>query len=384
MSDVMEFSQAEIDLFRDSVKKFLKKEIEPNYEQWEKEDIAPRSMWNTFGENGFLCIDIPAEYGGIGAPFEFSCIVIEEVCRAGYGALAGSLSIHSDIVAPYLLHLGSEEQKQKWLPKMATGEVVGALAMTEPAAGSDLQGMQSKAKPTPEGFELSGQKTFITNGQHADLVIVAAKTDTNAGSKGVTLFTLDTSKDGYSRGQNLDKIGQHCADTSELFFDSIKLSEDDVLSGVGSGFKHLMTELPRERLVLAVGAVAACEGMLDWTIEYVQERKAFGTPIAKFQNTRFKLAELATETKILKVFVEDCKDKYARGELDAVTASQAKLATTELQGRVADECLQLFGGYGYMKEYPISRAFVDARIQRIYGGTSEIMKEIIARDLLGR
>ena len=384
MSDSMEFGAAEIELFRDSVKKFLQQEVEPYYNQWEKDEIVPRELWNKFGENGFLCIDIPAEYGGIGAPFKLSCIVIEEVSRAGYGGLAGGLSIHSDIIAPYLLHLGSEEQKHKWLPKMATGEVVAALAMTEPAAGSDLQGMKTKAAPVADGFRLSGQKTFITNGQHADLVIVAAKTDTSAGSKGVTLFTLDTSKDGFARGQNLEKIGQHAADTSELFFDEIALDESDVLAGVGAGFKHMMNELPRERLILAVAAVTACEGVLDWTLQYVQERKAFGTTIGSFQNTRYKIADLATQTKIMKVFVEDCKSKYEAGELDAVTASQAKLAASELQGKVADECLQLFGGYGYMKEYPISRAFVDARIQRIYGGTSEIMKEIIARDLLGR
>ena len=378
------WGSAEIELFRDSVKKFIAQDIAPYYDEWENNEIIPRELWNKMGENGFLCIDIPEQYGGIGAPFLLSCVFVEEMSRAGYNALSANISVHSDIVSLYVLNLGSEEQKQQWLPKMVSGEAVGAIAMTEPGAGSDLQGMQSKAVPVAGGYELSGQKTFITNGQHADLVVVAAKTDASAGSRGVSLFNVDTQKEGFSRGRNLEKIGQHCGDTSELFFDQVKLSESDVLGGEGNGFRHLMTELPRERLILAVGAVAACEGMIDWTVEYVQDRKAFGSPISSFQNTRFRLAELATETKILKTFINDCIRQYEAGELDAVTASQAKLAGTELQCRVADECLQLFGGYGYMKEYPISRAFVDARIQRIYGGTSEIMKEIIARDLLGR
>lgn len=384
MSDNFQLEAADIELFRDSVQKFIAKEIAPFYAQWEKDELMPREIWNKMGQQGFLCIDTPAEYGGNDAPFELACIVIEEVSKAGFGALAGNLSVHSDIVAPYLLNLGTEEQKQYWLPKLANGDIVGAIAMTEPGAGSDLQGMQTKAIANENGYAISGQKTFISNGQHAELVIVAAKTDVNAGSKGVTLFNVDTRKEGFARGRNLEKIGHHCGDTSELFFDHVQVTEDDILGGKGLGFKNLMNELPRERLILAVGAIGACEGMLDWTIEYVSDRKAFGQAISQFQNTRFKLAELVTQVKINKVFVENCNKLHQQGELDAVTASQAKLATTELQGRVADECLQLFGGYGYMQEYPISRAYVDARIQRIYGGTSEIMKEIIARDLLGR
>lgn len=384
MSDAIQLEAADIELFRDSVKKFIAKEIEPYYAQWEKDELVPRDLWHTLGQHGLLCIDTPAKYGGNDAPFELACIVIEEISKGGYGALAGSLSVHSDIVAPYILHLGDEQQKNYWLPKLASGEVVGAIAMTEPGAGSDLQGMQTKAVANENGYAISGQKTFISNGQHAGLVIVAAKTDANAGSKGVTLFNVDTRKEGFARGRNLEKIGHHCGDTSELFFDNVQVSEKDILGGKGLGFKNLMNELPRERLILAVGAIGACEGMLDWTIDYVSERKAFAQPIAQFQNTRFKIAELATQVKINKVFIENCNALYQAGKLDAVTASQAKLSTTELQGRVADECLQLFGGYGYMQEYPISRAYVDARIQRIYGGTSEIMKEIIARDLLGR
>ncbi|HEY6880339.1 MAG TPA: acyl-CoA dehydrogenase family protein, partial [Polyangiales bacterium] len=260
----------------------------------------------------------------------------------------------------------------------------GAIAMTEPAAGSDLQGMQMRAVKNAEGYVLDGAKTFITNGQHCDVVVMAAKTDTSKGSKGITLFTVDTSLPGFHRGRNLEKIGQHAADTSEMFLESVQLGEDQVLGGIGNGFANLMNELPRERLILAIGAITACEGVMERTVRYVHERKAFGQPLAAFQNTRFKLAELQAQIKVNRAYVEACKDQYDAGKLTAVDASIAKLTTTELQGKVTDECLQLFGGYGYMKEYPISRDYVDARIQRIYGGTSEVMKEIIARSVLGR
>lgn len=377
-------SAQEKELFRDSLRKFLAKEVEPYYAQWEKAEIFPRELWNKLGENGYLCVDVPEQYGGYGADFSLSSIIIEEIAEANFGALASSVSVHSDIVTPYILHLGSEQQKQKWLPKLVSGEAVGAIGMTEPGAGSDLQGMRTSATLQGSDYVINGQKTFITNGQHCDLLIVATKTDPDAGAKGVTLFTVDCTLPGFERGRNLEKMGLHSGDTSELFFDNVTVPESEILGGLGMGFVNLMNELPRERLILAVSAVSACEGMLKSTVDYVTERRAFGTEISKFQNTRFKLAELKTQIELSKAFLKQCAEKYSQGELTAVEASMAKLATTELQGKVADECLQLFGGYGYMMEYGISRAYMDARIQRIYGGTSEIMKEIIARSVVGR
>lgn len=374
----------ELTLFRDSVRKFLEKEVQPHYEQWEKSEIFPRELWNKMGENGFLAVDTAEADGGFGAPFEFCVVVIEELSRMGFAALASSASVHSDIVAPYVQHLGNDEQRAEWLPKMVSGEAVGAIAMTEPGAGSDLQGMRTTAKKDGNEYVLNGSKTFITNGQHADMVIVAAKTDPNAGAKGITLFLVDTKTPGFVKGRNLEKLGLHCGDTSELFFEDVRVPESAILGGLGKGFFNLMNELPRERLILAVMAIAACEGMLDWTVEYVSERNAFGQTLGQFQNTRFKLAELKTQTEVNKAFVAQCNEKYQAGELDVPTAAMVKLSTTELQGKVADECLQLFGGYGFMMEYPIARAFADARVQRIYGGTSEIMKEVIARSILGR
>ncbi|KAF0808346.1 acyl-CoA dehydrogenase [Alcanivorax xiamenensis] len=376
--------QNEIELFRDNVRKFLEKEVAPHYDQWEKEEKFPRELWNQLGENGFLCVDVPEAYGGFGADFRLSAVIVEEASRLGFGALASNLSVHSDIVAPYILHLGTEEQKQSWLPKMVTGEAVGSIGMTEPGAGSDLQGMKTRAEKDGDHYVINGQKTFITNGQHSDVIVLATKTDPDAGAKGVTLFTVDATTAGFSRGRNLEKMGHHAADTSELFFQDVRVGADQILGGEGKGFFNLMNELPRERLILALSAVAACEGMLERTIEYVQERQAFGQSVAKFQNTRFVLANLHAMVEVNKAFTSQCIDQYGRGELSTTNASIAKLMTTELQGKVADQCLQLFGGYGYMKEYPISRDYVDARIQRIYGGTSEIMKEIIARDILGR
>jgi acyl-CoA dehydrogenase len=303
----------------------------------------------------------------------------------GFMALASNLTVHSDIAAPYILHLGTEEQKQFYLPRMASGEMIGAIGMTEPGAGSDLQGIRSRADADGQGgYIVNGSKTFITNGQNAGVVIGAIKTDPAAGGKGTTLFLLDTDKPGFSRGRNLEKIGQHAADTSELFFQDMAVTADKVLGRVGGGFGHLIDELPRERLALAVTAVAHARGALDRTIAYVQERKAFGKTIASFQNTRFTLARLKTDIECHQAYINECVGKYQRGEMDVPTAAMIKYTTTELEGRVVDQCLQLFGGYGYMAEYPISRDFVDARIQRIYGGTSEIMLEVIARSILGR
>ncbi|WP_317622598.1 acyl-CoA dehydrogenase family protein [Ketobacter sp.] len=377
-------SREDRELFRDTFRKFLKNEVEPYYAQWEKEEIFPRELWHKLGQNGFLAVDVPEEYGGYGADFALSAIIIDEFARNNYMALASSVSVHSDIVTPYILHLGSEEQKQQWLPKMVSGEAVGAIAMTEPGAGSDLQGMRTSAVLKDGQYSINGQKTFITNGQHCDVIVVAAKTDPNAGAKGITLFTVDATLPGFERGRNLEKMGLHCGDTSELFFDNVTVPEAEILGGLGKGFANLMNELPRERLILAISAIMACEGMIESTVEYVNERKAFGMAVSQFQNTRFKLADLKTQVEVNKAYIQQCIGKYEQNALSAVEASMAKLSTTELQSKVADECLQLFGGYGYMMEYGISRAYMDARIQRIYGGTSEIMKEIIARSLVGK
>ncbi|MDA7773761.1 acyl-CoA dehydrogenase family protein [Pseudomonadales bacterium] len=384
MNEAVQLDASEKALFRESVKKFLEAEVEPHYEVWEKNEIWPRELWNKLGENGFLCVDMSSEYGGFDASFELSCVVVEEVSRAGYGALASGISVHSDIVAPYIMHLGSEEQKQRWLPGMVSGEIVGAIGMTEPGAGSDLQGMKTSAEKDGDEFVINGQKTFITNGQHADLIVLAAKTDPKQGAKGVTLFTVDCHLEGYQKGRNLEKMGLHSGDTSEIFFQDVRVSSKEILGGEGNGFANLMNELPRERLILAVGCVAAAEGMLDITVEYTLERQAFGAPIAKLQNTKFVLADIKTEIELNKALAEKYVARYVDGDLTPVEASMSKLAASEMQGRVADQCVQLFGGYGYMREYPISRAYLDARIQRIYGGTSEIMKELISRSLVGR
>lgn len=384
MSAAAQLDAAEKDLFRDSVAKFLEKEVEPYYDTWEDEGLWPRELWNKMGENGFLCVDMPEAYGGFGASFELSCVVAEEISRAGYGALASGVSVHSDIVAPYINNLGSEEQKAYWIPKMVSGEAVGAIGMTEPGAGSDLQGMKTSALKDGDDYVINGQKTFITNGQHADVIVLATKTDPKQGAKGITLFTVDCHLPGFEKGRNLEKMGLHSGDTSELFFNDVRVSPSEILGGEGKGFYNLMNELPRERLILGVGCVAAAEGMLDMTVAYVQERKAFGASVADFQNTRYVLADIKTEIELNKALVEKYVQKFIQGELTSSEASICKLASSEMQGRVADRCVQLFGGYGYMKEYKISRAYLDARIQRIYGGTSEIMKELISRSVVGK
>ena len=382
MSEAVRLDQTDKALFRESVKKFLHREVAPYYEQWEKDEIWPRDIWNKLGENGFLCVDQPSVFGGYDAPFELSAVVIEEIARAGYGALSAGVMVHSDIVAPYILHLGSDEQKKKWLPKMVTGEVVGAIGMTEPAAGSDLQGIKTTALKDGDEYIINGQKTFITNGQHCDLVVLAAKTDPTLGAKGITLFTTDCHLSGFSHGANLEKMGLHSGDTSEIYYQDYRISANEVLGGEGKGFVHMMNELPRERLTMGVSCVAAAEGMLDITLDYITERKAFGEFVVSFQNTRYKLAEMKTEIELNKALVEKFVARYMDGTLTSAEASMCKLAGSEMQGRVADSCLQLFGGYGYMKAYAISRYYVDARIQRIYGGTSEIMKELISRHLI--
>lgn len=375
---------AELELFRDNFKRYMKEHIAPHYDQWEREGIMPRSVWNSLGENGFLCVDLPEEYGGYGVPTHYSLMLVEESARAGYGALSTAISCHSEIAAPYILNIGSEAQKQYWLPKMATGEVVGAIGMTEPGAGSDVQAMRTTAILNGEHYVLNGSKTFISNGQHADLVVLAVKTDPQARAKGVSLLLADTHLEGFKKGTNLEKIGLHSQDTSELFFDNVQIPKDQLLGQAGQGFNYLMQELPRERTSIAATALGAIRGAIDITTAYIKERQAFGQPIANFQNTRFVMAQAKIDELATAAFYERNVSLYQQGQLDVETAAALKSFSTDMQMKVADNLLQLFGGYGYMVEYPISRFFVDARIQRIYGGTNEIMKEIVARGILGK
>lgn len=375
---------ADLELFRDNFKRFMNEHIAPDYAAWEREGIMPRAIWSRLGENGFLCVDVPEAYGGYGVPVEYSLMLIEESARAGFAALSTAISCHSEIAAPYILHIANEAQKQYWLPKMVAGEVVGAIGMTEPGAGSDLQALRSSAILQGDHYLLNGSKTFISNGQHADLVVLAVKTDPQARAKGVSLLLVDTHLDGFKKGTNLDKIGLHSQDTSELFYDNVKVPADQLLGQAGQGFAYLMQELPRERTAIAATALGAIRGAIDITKSYVQERKAFGQAIGQFQNTRFVLAQAKIDELATAAFYERNLALYKQGKLDVETAAALKAFSSDMQMKVADSLLQLFGGYGYMTEYPISRFFTDARIQRIYGGTNEIMKEIVARGMLGR
>ena len=374
----------ELTLFRDMAHRAFEQEISPHIEEWEAQHIVPREMWNTLGAAGLLCPDMPEEYGAAGTTAQVTFTIIEELSRMGFGGIASGYGIHSNIVAPYIEHFGTEEQKQQWLPKMVSGEAVGALAMTEPGAGSDVQGIRTNAVQDGDEWILNGSKIFITNGVHADIVIVAAITDPGKGAKGTSLFLVDTSLAGFSTGKKIEKIGQHTSDTAELFFQDVRLPAAALLGELNKGFVIMMTELPRERLGIAAQAVASAEGAMDITVDYVQERKAFGQTIGSFQNTRFTLADVKTEIAINRAFYEKCADAYTRGELSSEDAAILKYASTEMQCKTIDDCLQLFGGYGYTAEYPISRFYTDARIQRIYGGTSEIMRELVARSILGR
>ncbi|MCM3743185.1 acyl-CoA dehydrogenase family protein [Sporosarcina luteola] len=374
----------ELELLRKSVRDFSRKEVSEYYDEWERNGNIPRDLWRKLGDQGFLLTEIPEEYGGLGAPLSYSMAIVEEFSKLGYSAISTNLSVHDIITAQYILNYGTEAQKSHYLKGMASGELVAAFAMTEPGAGSDLQGIKTTAvyDETKKAYKLNGQKTFISNGQHCDFVIVVAKTDqTVKPSRGTSLFFVDVSSEGFSRGKNLEKIGLHACDTSEMYFEDVWVGEDKLLGNLNEGFKILMSELPRERLTISVNAVAAMEGVLEQTIRYVQEREVFGKPLSEFQNTRFVIADLQTKTRVHRSFVKECMDMMMDGTLDTATASMAKLSCTEAQGEVADKCLQLFGGYGYMKEYPVARAFTDARVQRIYGGTSEIMKEIIGKDI---
>ncbi|MEH7251831.1 acyl-CoA dehydrogenase family protein [Neobacillus niacini] len=379
--------EEEIMLFKKSIEAFTKKEIGPFYNQWEEDGVIPRSLWKKLGDAGFLCVDIPEQYGGLGAPLHFSACIIDEFSRLGYSSVSGNLAVHSNIVAHYILNAGSGDQKSHYLPKMASGDYIGAIAMTEPGAGSDLQGIKTTAfKNTYTGeYVINGAKTFISNGQNFDFVIVVAKTNQDvSAAKGTTLFIIDADSRGLTKGKKLKKIGLHAADTSELFLEEVVADPLQILGELDNGFITLMRELPRERTTLAIGACGAIEGALEITIKYLHEREAFGKPLSQLQVIRHKIAEMTTEAKVNRAYVNQCLAQLERNQLSTADASIAKLSTTEAQGRIVDGCLQLFGGYGYMEEYPISRAFTDARVQRIYGGTSEIMKEIISKDILSK
>jgi acyl-CoA dehydrogenase len=371
----------ELSIFRDATRKFVEKEIVPNADRWRRQGMVDRDLWLRAGEAGLLLAGIPAEYGGAGGNFRHEAVIIDELARANFIDFGSPL--HSAIVAPYILHYGTEEQRRQWLPKLATGELISAIAMTEPGAGSDLQGVRTSARLDGNGYVINGQKVFITNGQLANFIIVVTKTEPTLGAKGISLMAVETDQvDGFRRGRNLEKVGFKAQDTSELFFDDVKIPTANLIGQEpNQGFVQLMEQLPQERLIIAVQAVGAMEAAIRVTTDYVKERKAFGKTIFDFQNTRFKLAEAATEAKIGRVFVDFCIEELIAGRLDVATAAMSKWWTTQKQCEVVDECLQLFGGYGYMSEYPISSMWTDARVQKIYGGTNEIMKDLIARSL---
>ena len=374
----------EFELFRDSYRRFLKEQVAPYYEQWEHDGLIPRDLWLRLGENGFLCVDVPEEYGGYGAPVHYSLMLVQETAQAGFASLAVAIGGQSELVSPYLQNIGSEEQKHYWLPKMVTGEVVTAIAMTEANAGSDLQAIRTQAILENDHYRVNGSKTFISNGLHADLIVLVAKTDPQAKAKGISILLVDAALDGVKKGRSLQKIGLHAQDTAELFFDDVCVPATQRLGEEGQGFAYLMQELPRERTAIASTAIGAIRGAIDLATAYVKERHAFGQPISQFQNTRFVLAQAKIDELATAAFYERNVALYQEGKLDVETAAALKSFSTDMQMKVADNLLQLFGGYGYMTEYPISRFFVDARIQRIYGGTNEIMKEIVARGLIGK
>ncbi|MDU8929820.1 acyl-CoA dehydrogenase family protein [Alisedimentitalea sp. MJ-SS2] len=372
----------ELRMFGDAISKFYMAEMVPHEGRWQKQGHIDRDFWMKAGEMGLLCASVPEEYGGMGGDFRHEAIITTEQFRAG-GVSGFGNSVHSQICAGYILDYGTEDQKKRWLPKMATGEAVCAIAMTEPGTGSDLQNVRTTARLEGNEYVINGSKTFITNGQQADLVIVVAKTGDEAGARGMSLIVVETDEaEGFRRGRNLEKLGLKSQDTSELFFDNVRVGPENLLGGEeGQGFYQLMKALPQERLVIAIGAVAVMEKALQETVAYTSERKAFGKPLLALQNTRFKLAEVKTITHVARVFVDDCVARHMRGELDATTASMAKWWCTQMQCDAVDECLQLHGGYGYMMEYPIAQMYADSRVQKIYGGANEVMKELIARSL---
>ena len=367
-------------MFRDAFRRFVEKEITPHHEAWEHDGIVPRAVWRKAGDAGFLCLEAPEAFGGAGEPdYRFTALMAEELARAGASGIG--FGLHTSIVLPYILHFGTAEQQQRWLPPMVSGEAITAIAMTEPAAGSDLAGIRTTAVRDGDHYLVNGQKTFITNGINSDLVVVVAKTDPAARHRGISLLVVERGMAGFSRGRNLEKIGLKAQDTAELFFDNVRVPVTNLLGEEGRGFYYLMQRLPQERLDIAVTAVAASEAALELTVRYCKERTAFGQPIGSFQNSRFKLAEMQTEITVARVFVDRCIEALNAGELSVEEAAMAKWWTTDLQKRVMDECLQLHGGYGYMLEYPIARFYLDARVQPIYGGSNEIMKEVIGRGM---
>ena len=375
-----ELFETEHEDFRRSVRTFMEKEVLPNNEKWDAEGIVPRELWLKAGEAGLLCFDVPEEYGGPGVDdFRYNVIVSEEQSRVG--ANGPGFSVHSDIIVPYLIKLGNDEQKKRWLPGCVTGELITAIAMTEPGAGSDLQGVRTSAVDKGDHFLLNGSKTFISNGILADLVIVVARTDPDAGAHGYSLLVVERGMEGFERGRNLEKIGLHAQDTAELSFTDVVVPKENLLGELGQGFIYLMMNLPQERLIIAAQAAAACQYIYELCLDYAKTREAFGKPIGKFQHNRFLIAEMATEAKIVQTFVDDCVKKHLTGDLDSVGASMAKWWATELQNSMVNRGVQLHGGYGFMLEYPIARAYQDSRISTIYGGTTEIQKEIIGRSL---
>jgi acyl-CoA dehydrogenase len=369
----------EHNIFRETVRRFYEEHITPYHSQWEKDGQISRDAWLEAGKQGLLCMPIPEEYGGAGADKLYSIIMMEEQARAG--TTGPGFGLHSEIVGPYILNYGTEEQKKKYLPKMARGEFIGAIAMTEPGAGSDLQGVKTRAVKDGDDYIINGSKTFITNGYMCDVVIVVTKTDPKAGAKGTTLFLVEAGTPGFEKGRNLDKLGLKAQDTAELFFDDVRVPANNMLGGEGKGFFCLMQELAWERLQIAIGATATMEAVLEETINYTKDRSAFGKNIIEFQNSRFKLAEAKTEAQIARVFVDKCIEELLKGKLEVATAAMAKYWTSDLENKLIDECLQLHGGYGFMWEFRVARSYADARVQRIYGGTNEIMKELIAREL---
>ena len=374
------FFSEDHEIFRDATRRFIENEIVPNHAEWEQQGIVSRELWNAAGENGLLCCTVPEEYGGPGGDFLHSVVVNEELAKVG--ATGPAFPLHSDIIVPYILAYGSEDQKRNWLPKVVSGEAVMAIGMTEPIAGSDLQGIQTKAERDGNHFVLNGQKVWISNGQIADLYIIACKTDPKEGAKGISLILVEGDREGFKRGKNLEKIGYKAQDTSELFFEDVRVPITNLLGQEGRGFAQLMQQLPQERLVVAIRCATALEAALDETIRYTKERKAFGRSISDFQNTRFKLAEVKTLAMVTRAFTDQCIQLHLEGKLTAEDAAAAKLQTTEALNKGVDECLQLHGGYGYSWEYPIARAWADARMSRIAGGSSEIMKEIISRNMI--
>jgi acyl-CoA dehydrogenase len=372
----------EHDIFRESVRRFVEREIVPFHAKWEEDGVVPRELWLKAGAAGLLCCTVPEAYGGLGLDYLFDVVVFEELWRSG--ASGPGFLIHTDLVATYLLSFGTEEQKRKWLPKMVSGEAIGSLGMTEPHAGSDLKAIRTRAVRDGDDFVINGQKVFISNGQLCDFVVLATKTNSNAGAKGVTLFIVESNRPGFKRGRNLEKIGMKAQDTSELFFEDVRIPATNMLGGEGKGFALMMTKLAQERLAQAIRSATVTETVIGWTVEYTSGRSAFGQKLADFQNTQFKLADLKTKATVARVYTDKCIALFMEGKLDPVDAAMAKMFTSELHCETVDECLQLFGGWGYMWEYPIARAYADARIVKIAGGSIEIMKTIIARHMFAQ